>query len=84
VLTLLTLLTLLRYRGAISFMFTLLLLNHLAAQLIVQFVPLVRAGTPLGPIANLILFVLMIVGLALSLWKRGDRGAGMAVPTGAT
>jgi len=81
---LLCVLTLLRYRSAISFMFALLLLNYLAAQLILQFVPLVRTGTPPGPVVNLILLALMIVGLALSLRKQGDGGAGRAVPTGAT
>ena len=77
-------LTLLRYRSALSFMFALLALNYLAAQLSLRFVPLVRTGTPLGPTVNLVLFVLMIVGLVLSLWNRSDEGASRAIPTGAT
>lgn len=72
---LLGVLTLLRYRSAISFMFAVLILNYLAGQLIIQFVPLVRTGTPPGPVVNLILFFLMIIGLALSLWHRGDGPA---------
>lgn len=67
---LLCVLTLLRYRSAIPFMFTLLILNYLAGELILRFLPLVRTGTPPGPVVNLILFVLMIAGLGLSLANR--------------
>ena len=72
---LLCVLVLARYRSAIPMMFALLLLSYLAGQLIFQFVPLVRIGTPPGPIMNLIMFVLMIVGLTLSLWRPGKRQA---------
>ena len=71
--SLLCVLVLVRYRSAIPFMFAVLLLNYLAGQLILQFVPLVRTGTPPGPIVNLAMFALMIVGLVLSLWKRGNQ-----------
>jgi hypothetical protein len=77
-------LTLLRYRSAIPFMFALLLLYYLAAQLSLQLVPVVRAGTPPGPIANVVLLSLTLVGLALSLWRRSDDRADRAVRTGAT
>ena len=70
---LLCVLVLVRYRSAIPFMFALLLVNYLAGQLIFQFVPVVRTGTPPGPIVNLIMFALMIIGLALSLRSRGTR-----------
>ena len=73
IVSLLCVLVLVRYRSAIPFMFVVLMLNYLAGQLILQFVPLVRTGTPPGPIVNLAMFALMIVGLALSLWKRGDQ-----------
>ncbi len=72
---------LLRYRSAIPFMFSLLALNYLASQVILRFVPIVTTGTPPGPIMNLTIFALMIVGLVLSLWKRGqskDAGATLA------
>ena len=72
-LCLLCVLVLVRYRSAIPLMFVLLLLNYLASQLIFQFVPLVRTGTPPGPIVNLIMFALMIIGLVLSLRSRGNR-----------
>lgn len=68
-------LVLVRYRSAVPLMFALLLLNYLASQLIFQLVPLVRMGTPPGPIVNFIMFVLMIVGLALSLWRPGKLDA---------
>jgi hypothetical protein len=70
---LLCVLVLVRYRSAVPLMFALLLLNYLASQLIFQFVPLVRTGTPPGPIVNLIMFALMIIGLVLSLRSRGTR-----------
>ena len=70
---LLCVLVLVRYRSAIPFMFALLALEFLAAQLILHFIPLVRTGTAPGLFVNRILFALMIVGLALSLWNRGGR-----------
>jgi hypothetical protein len=71
--SLLCLLVLARYRSAIPFMFVLLLLNYLASQMIFQFVPLVRTGTPPALIVNLIMFALMFIGLSLSLRSRGTR-----------
>ena len=53
-------------------MFGLLALNYLAAQMVLFFVPLPRVGAPVGPIVNLMLFVVMLVGLGFSLWRRGD------------
>lgn len=70
---LLGVLVLIRYRGAVPLMFVLFLLNFLGAQLLSQFVPLVRVGTPPGPIVNLVLFALMVIGLALSLRNRSAR-----------
>jgi hypothetical protein len=64
---------LMRYRSAVPLMLALLLLNYLASQLIFQFVPLTRAGTPPGPYVNLGLFALTIVGLILSLRSRTIR-----------
>jgi hypothetical protein len=71
--SLLCVLVLVRYRSAIPFMFVLLLLNQLGGLLIFQFVPLVRVGTPPGPIVNLTMVVLMIIGLVLSLQSRSVR-----------
>ena len=58
---------LLRYRSGVPFVIVLLLLNYLAGQLIFQFVPLTRTGTPPGPYVNFGLFILTILGLILSL-----------------
>lgn len=68
-------LVLLRYRSAVPLMFGLLALNYLAAQLVFSFVPLPRVGAPVGPLVNLALFVLMLVGLGLSLRRRGGSAA---------
>ena len=68
---LLSIIVLAWYRSAVSLMFTLLLLHYLAAQLLSQFVPLVREGTTPGSFVNLTLFALMFIGLVLSLRNRG-------------
>jgi hypothetical protein len=73
---LLCVLVLVRYRSEIPFMFALLALEFLAAQLILHFIPLVRTGTPPATFVNRILFALMIVGLVLSLWNQGGRHTG--------
>ena len=69
---LLCVLVLARYRSAIPFMFAVLALEFLAAQLILHFIPLLRTGTPPGPFVNRILFALAIVGLVLSLSRKGS------------
>lgn len=56
-----------RYRGAIAFAFALLASDYLGRQLVLYFEPIVRMGTPPGPYVNFALFVLTVVGLALSL-----------------
>jgi len=68
---LLGMILLIRYRSAVPLMFALLASNYLAAQLVFKLVPLPRVGAPVGPLINLLLFVVMCVGLALSLWRRG-------------
>jgi hypothetical protein len=67
-------LVLVRYRSAVPFMFLFVALSYLAGQLVLQLVPIVRTGTPPGPIVNQVLFAMTIVGLALSLWKRRSAG----------
>jgi hypothetical protein len=49
IISLLCLLALVRYRSAIPFMFGLLLVNYVAAELLIRFSPVVRTGTPPGP-----------------------------------
>lgn len=72
IMSLLCILALIRYRSAIPFMFALLGLDYLARQLILYFIPIARTGTVPGPVMNLILFALTIVGMVLSLRSR-DR-----------
>jgi glucan phosphoethanolaminetransferase (alkaline phosphatase superfamily) len=60
-----------RYRSAVPLMFVVLGLGYVGGQVIFQFVPIVRVGTPPGVVMTLIMFGLTIVGLALSLWRRG-------------
>jgi hypothetical protein len=69
-------LVLLRYRSAVPLMLALLALNYLSAQLVLQLVPLPRVGAPIGPLVNLLAFVVMVVGLGFSLWRRGGSSAG--------
>jgi hypothetical protein len=67
---LLGVLVLVRYRALVPFLFALLLLEHLGRRVIVWLMPIPRTGSPPGPGINLGLLGVMIVGLALSLWKR--------------
>jgi len=70
---LLCVLVLVRYRAMVPFMFALLLLEHLSRKLILQIMPIDTTGAPAGYFINLGLLALMIVGLALSLWSKGDH-----------
>jgi hypothetical protein len=70
IVSLICVIVLVRYRRAIPFMFVVLALTFLAAQVLTRFIPIVRVGSPPGVIVNLILFGLTVVGLVLSLWKR--------------
>jgi hypothetical protein len=62
-----------RYRSAVPLMFVVLGLNYLGGQVILEFIPMVRVGTPPGVVVNLLMFAMTIVGLALSLWRRPQR-----------
>jgi hypothetical protein len=59
-----------RYRSAIPLMFALLALDQIAKQLLLHFYPLYRIGNPIGPIVNLILLFLTIIGFVLSAWGK--------------
>jgi hypothetical protein len=72
---LLCILVLVRYRSMIPLMFAFLLLEHLSRKLLLQFIPIVRTGTPPGFYVNLALLTLMIVGLALSLRSQSNLQA---------
>jgi hypothetical protein len=71
VLSVLGVLALARYRAMIPLVFVLLLAEHLARKWVLLVKPIVRSGTAPGTYINLVVIVLMIVGLVLSLWRRG-------------
>jgi hypothetical protein len=71
IIALICVVVLFRYRGAVPLMFVVLGLSYLGGQAILRFVPIVRVGTPPGVFLNLIIFGLTVVGLVLSLWRRG-------------
>jgi len=66
------LLALTRYRAMVPFMFALLLLEHIARRWVLLWKPIATTGAHPGSYINLVLIALMIVGLALSLWKGVD------------
>ena len=63
-------LALVRYRSLIAFMFGLMAIEYLARQLIFFVHPVVRVGSPIGPTVNFALFMLVLIGLLLSLARR--------------
>jgi hypothetical protein len=60
---------LIRYRSIITFIFAILAIEYLARQLIFYFYPLGSIGTPPGPIVNLVLFLICVIGFTGSLWR---------------
>jgi phosphoglycerol transferase MdoB-like AlkP superfamily enzyme len=75
VICLLCIVALVRYRALIPALFIFLLLEYLSRRMILYVMPLVSTGTPTASIISFVLPILMIAGLALSLWNRGDRPA---------
>ena len=61
---------LVRYHSLIPFMFGLFLLQQLSRKVILQLLPIERTGTPPGSAINTVILTMMILGLALSLWRR--------------
>jgi hypothetical protein len=68
-------LALVRYRAMVPLMFAVFLFGHLGRWLILRAMPIPRTGTPPGSIVNLVLLGLMVVGLALSLWRQGEASS---------
>lgn len=74
VLSLLCVLTFFLYRSIIPLMLALLALDQIAKELLLHFYPLYRVGNPIGPIVNLVLLFLTVIGFILSIWgKRNSR-----------
>ena len=65
-----------RYRSLVPLMYVLLLVEHLGRKLLLHFHPIARIGTTHGLVINLVLVVVMIIGLALSLWQPKPRTQG--------
>jgi hypothetical protein len=63
-------LILIRYRALVPVAFGLLLLEHLGKRLVLYLLPIARVGRPPGTAINLVILALIVVGLALSLWRR--------------
>ena len=80
VVCLLCIVVLVRYRALIPFMFVVLLAEQLSRKLINHFLPIVRTAAPPGSVVILTLIAMMVIGLALSLWNRGDFSAGTTTP----
>src|SRR5687767_7274490 len=72
VISLFGILALARYRAMVPLLFVLLLLEHVSRTLILQVLPIPRAGTPPGSLVNLVLLALMVVGLALSVRRQAS------------
>ena len=70
ILSLLCVLTFLRYRSMVPLMFVLLTLDQMAKEIVLYFYPLYRVGNPIGPTINLILLFLTVVGFVLSVIKK--------------
>ena len=62
-------LALIRYRSMVPLLFGLMLMYHLSARAILFALPIPRTRSP-GLVINLVLLGVMIVGFALSLWRR--------------
>jgi hypothetical protein len=75
VLGLLGLLVLVRYRAMVPLMFLVLLVEQLGRKLVVLALPIERPGGAPGSWFSLGLLIVMIGGLVLSLWHRGDGSA---------
>lgn len=65
-------LALVRYRSAVPLMFALFALEYVARSLALLYLPIARTGTAGGLVVNRVLFALMLIGLVLSLRRRGD------------
>lgn len=65
----LSMLALVRYRGMVPFMLAVLALEHACRRLIFVFLPIARTGGSAGWLVNLVLLGVMLVGLALSVWR---------------
>ena len=64
-----SLVILVRYRSLIPLAFLVLLLEQVGRKLLHLHWPVERIGSPSGTYINAVLFVIMVLGLVLSLWR---------------
>ena len=65
---------LVKYRSMIPLLFALFVSNYIFGEILFYLVPLTRVGSPPGPTVNGVLFAVMVVGLALSVWGYRNHG----------
>jgi len=70
-LCLLDALVLVRYRALVPLIFALFLLEHLCRKVALLILPIERTGAAPGSYLNLVILGVLIIGFALSLWRRG-------------
>ena len=75
IIVLIGLVVLVRYRSLVPLMFGIFLLQQLSRYPLLQLLPIVRTGAPPGTMINLGVLLVLVIGLALSMWPR--RGAGV-------
>jgi hypothetical protein len=64
-------LVLVRYRALVPLIFALFLLEHLCRKLALLILPIERTGAAPGSYLNLDILGVLILGFALSVWRRG-------------
>ena len=67
---------LLRYRSLVPLAFLALLLEQAGRKLLQLHWPIERLGTPPGPTINAVLLGILLLGLALSLWRPREKMGG--------
>ncbi len=73
------LLAMIRYRALVPLIFLWLLLEFLARRFILEIYPMNRVhGLASGSVVNLVLFTMLTLGFALSVWPRRDAQAAAA------
>ena len=70
------LLAVIRYRALVPLMYLWLLVEFLARRVVLELYPMDRVhGLASGSVVNLVLFAMLALGLALSVWPRRDTRA---------
>lgn len=76
-------LVLLRYRSLVPLALALLLMEHLGKRVVLSVLPIPREGAPPAATISDAILATLVLGLALSLWRRGGGAGGATAPPGA-